>query len=248
MPIALIWMIWHPLHPHWSWLLAGFVSGMLHVAYGNLLQAGYAAGDMNLVYPLARGTGPLVTVLVAVLVLGDPTSALALVGVGLIVAGVLVISFGRRNPASPHRRRVGIAYGVATGVSIAAYTLWDAHSVTALAIPALPYFTLGLVWQSIGLSPGRAGPTAIDGPGRLRPVPARDPGRRRFVPSGVHLRAPGAHPGAGLGRRAGPRVEHRDRCAAVLAGPARAASGPAADRVGRRARRRGRPGAELTLD
>ena len=64
---------------------------------------------MNLVYPLARGTGPLVTVLVAVLVLGDPTSALALVGVGLVVAGVLVISFGRRNPASPHRRRVGIA-------------------------------------------------------------------------------------------------------------------------------------------
>ena len=156
-PIALIWMIWHPLHPHWSWLLAGFVSGMLHVAYGNLLQAGYAAGDMNLVYPLARGTGPLVTVLVAVLVLGDPTSALALVGVGLIVAGVLVISFGRRNPASPHRRRVGIAYGVATGVSIAAYTLWDAHSVTALAIPALPYFSLGLVWQSIGLTPGALG-------------------------------------------------------------------------------------------
>jgi drug/metabolite transporter (DMT)-like permease len=156
-PIALIWSIWHPIHPHWSWLLAGFVSGMLHVAYGNLLQTGYASGDMNLVYPLARGTGPLVTVLVAVLVFRDPTSALALTGVGLVVAGVLVISFGRRNPASPHRRRVGILYGVATGASIAAYTLWDAHAVTALSIPALPYFTLGLVWQSIGLTPGALG-------------------------------------------------------------------------------------------
>jgi drug/metabolite transporter (DMT)-like permease len=156
-PIALIWSIWHPLHPQWSWLAAGFLSGMLHVVYGNLLQAGYAAGDMNLVYPLARGTGPLVTVLVAVLVLGDPANALSLVGVALVVSGVLVISFGRHNPASPHRRRVGIAYGVATGASIAAYTLWDAHAVTALAIPALPYFTLGLVWQSLGLTPGAFG-------------------------------------------------------------------------------------------
>src|SRR6185437_13290415 len=114
-PITLVWSIWHPLHPHWSWVLAGFVSGMLHVAYGNLLQTGYASGDMNLVYPLARGTGPLLTVLVAVLVFRDPTSGLALTGVGLVVAGVLVISFGRRNPGSPHRRRLGILYGVATG-------------------------------------------------------------------------------------------------------------------------------------
>lgn len=157
LPITLVWSIWHPLHPHWSWLIAGFVSGMLHVAYGNLLQTGYASGDMNLVYPLARGTGPLVTVLVAVLVFRDPTSALALVGVALVVCGVLVISFGRRNPSSPHHRRLGILYGVATGASIAAYTLWDAHAVTVIGVPALPYFTLGLLWQSIGLTPGALG-------------------------------------------------------------------------------------------
>jgi drug/metabolite transporter (DMT)-like permease len=157
LPITLIWSIWHPLHPHWSWLLAGFVSGMLHVAYGNLLQTGYASGDMNLVYPLARGTGPLVTVLVAVLVFRDPTSAPALIGVGLVVAGVLVISFGGRSAADPHRRRLGILYGVATGASIAAYTLWDAHAVTAIGIPALPYFTMGLLWQSVGLTPGAVG-------------------------------------------------------------------------------------------
>jgi drug/metabolite transporter (DMT)-like permease len=156
-PITLVWVLWHPLHPHWSWLLAGFVSGMLHVAYGNLLQTGYASGDMNLVYPLARGTGPLLTVLVAVLVFRDPTSALALTGVALVVCGVLVISFGRRNPDSPYRRRVGILYGVATGASIAAYTLWDAHAVTTLAVPPLPYFTLGLLCQSLGLTPGAVG-------------------------------------------------------------------------------------------
>lgn len=153
-PVTAVWALWHPLHPSWTWLGAGFVSGMLHVAYGNLLQTGYASGDLNLVYPLARGTGPLLTVLVAVLVLRDPWTALGLSGVGLVVAGVLVISFGRRHPTSPHRRRVGIGYGVATGASIAAYTLWDAHAVTTLGIPALPYFTIGLVCQTVGLTPG----------------------------------------------------------------------------------------------
>jgi drug/metabolite transporter (DMT)-like permease len=152
-PITLVWSIWHPLHPTWTWLLAGFVSGMLHVAYGTLLQKGYAAGDMNLVYPLARGTGPLLTVLVAVLVFREHTTVLAMSGVALVVAGVLVISFGRRNPASPHRRRVGVGFGIATGASIAAYTLWDAHAVTTLGLPALPYFTVGLLCQWVGQTP-----------------------------------------------------------------------------------------------
>jgi drug/metabolite transporter (DMT)-like permease len=152
-PVTLVWSIWHPLHPTWTWLLAGFVSGMLHVAYGTLLQKGYAAGDMNLVYPLARGTGPLLTVLVAVLVFREHTTLLAMSGVALVVAGVLVISFGRRNPASPHRRRVGVGFGIATGASIAAYTLWDAHAVTTLGIPALPYFTVGLLCQWAGQTP-----------------------------------------------------------------------------------------------
>lgn len=152
-PITVVWSLWHPLHPSWTWVGAGFVSGMLHVAYGTLLQSGYSAGDMNLVYPLARGTGPALTVLVAVLVLGDPTSAEAVVGVALVVVGVLVISFGGRHASSAHRRRLGILYGVATGASIAAYTLWDAHAVTSLAIPPMPYFTLGVLFQWLGLTP-----------------------------------------------------------------------------------------------
>jgi drug/metabolite transporter (DMT)-like permease len=152
-PVTLGWWLWHPWHPSWTWAGAGLVSGLLHVAYGNLLQTGYAAGDLNLVYPLARGTGPLLTVLVAVLVLRQPTTVVAMVGVGLVVAGVLVISFGRRGSPDPHRRRLGVAYGVATGASIAAYTLWDAHAVTSLHIPAMPYFTMGLVCQTLGLTP-----------------------------------------------------------------------------------------------
>jgi drug/metabolite transporter (DMT)-like permease len=154
LPITLLWWVWHPLHPSWSWLGASFVSGMLHVAYGNLLQRGYSLGDMNLVYPLARGTGPLLTVLVAVLVLRQSTNAAVITGVALVVAGVLVISFGRAPPDRPRGRRAGVTYGVATGASIAAYTLWDAHAVTALAIPALPYFALSVSVQALGLTPG----------------------------------------------------------------------------------------------
>jgi drug/metabolite transporter (DMT)-like permease len=125
-PITLVWSIWHPLTPTWTWVGAGFVSGMLHVAYGNLLQRGYSRGDL-------------------------------IGGVALVVAGVLVISFGRAHPDHPEgpgRRRAGVTYGVATGASIAAYTLWDAHAVTTLGIPAMPYFTLGVVFQCLGLTPG----------------------------------------------------------------------------------------------
>jgi drug/metabolite transporter (DMT)-like permease len=71
----------------------------------------------------------------------------------------MVVAFGR-GAASPdpgahtaRRRRLGLVYGAATGATIAAYTLWDAHSVTALEVPALPYFTLGLVAQTIGVTP-----------------------------------------------------------------------------------------------
>lgn len=54
-----------------AWLGAAAVSSGLHVVYQLALQRGYAEGDLNLVYPLARGSGPLITFLVAVTLLGE---------------------------------------------------------------------------------------------------------------------------------------------------------------------------------
>jgi drug/metabolite transporter (DMT)-like permease len=133
-------------HPQWTWLLAAVVTAVLHVCYGMVLQRGYAVGDLSVVYPLARGTGPLLSVLVAVLFLGEHPGWLGLLGALLVVVGVLVIGTGKATPA-------GVLYGVLTGAVIAAYTLWDAHSVTTLAVPPLIYFGAGSIGESLLLLP-----------------------------------------------------------------------------------------------
>jgi drug/metabolite transporter (DMT)-like permease len=120
------------------------VSAALHVVYQLVLQRGYGEGDLNLVYPLARGSGPLLTFVVAVAVLDERPGVLAAVGVGTVVAGVLLISLVGRRVL---HRTSGVLWGLATGATIASYTLWDSHSVTGLGVPPVPYFALGLVLQ-----------------------------------------------------------------------------------------------------
>src|SRR5262245_8249731 len=67
-------------------LLAG--TGLLHLAYYLLLDRGYRAGDMSLVYPLARGTGPLLALVGAVLLLGERPHVVAVVGAALVAVGI----------------------------------------------------------------------------------------------------------------------------------------------------------------
>ncbi|HET7481029.1 MAG TPA: DMT family transporter [Rubrobacteraceae bacterium] len=111
-------------------------SGVLHLGYFVLLQRGYATGDLSLVYPLARGTGPLLATAAAIALLGERPSALALCGVALIAVGVFLLT---REPGSVRGAGFGRAaiYGLLTGGFIAAYTLWDKHAVSALLIPPL---------------------------------------------------------------------------------------------------------------
>lgn len=72
-----------------------------------------------------------------------------------MIAGVLAISTGAPagKDTSPARRRAGIGYGVLTGVMIAGYTLWDAYSVTTLAVPPLVHFGFGALLQCLLLAP-----------------------------------------------------------------------------------------------
>ena len=142
-PVAVVWGVASGERPAWGWLGAAVVSAGLHIVYQVVLQRGYAEGDLNLVYPLARGSGPLLTFVVAVTVLGERPGAVAGAGVGAVVAGVLLISLGR----GPAPARTGVAWGLATGVTIAAYTVWDNHAVTGLQVPPVPYFVLSIVAQ-----------------------------------------------------------------------------------------------------
>lgn len=124
-----------PLHVG---LLGVVVSAALHLAYFVLLQRGYAVGDMSVVYPLARGTGPLLALAIAVLLLDERPGPTGVAGGLLVVCGVFVISSGSGDARSGAPRQLaGIGFGLLTGSMIALYTVWDAYAVTALALSPL---------------------------------------------------------------------------------------------------------------
>ncbi|HET6500387.1 MAG TPA: DMT family transporter [Amycolatopsis sp.] len=151
-PVAAVALLVEPWRPQWSWVLAALVTAVCHVLYGVVLQRGYQVGDLSVVYPVARGSGPLLSVFAAVVLLGERPGVWGLLGALLVVTGVLIIGTG---PGAKDRRarRAGYGYGLLTGATIAAYTLWDDHSVNALAVPPLVYFGAGVLLQSLMLAP-----------------------------------------------------------------------------------------------
>jgi drug/metabolite transporter (DMT)-like permease len=127
-------------------------SGILQLAYFLLLQRGYRLGDVSIVYPLARGTGPLLSVVFAIVLFAERPSATGLAGAALVIVGVVVV--GLAGARTKLRNNLpGIAYGSLIGVTIAAYTLWDANSVVNLRMPTLGYFWVSIIVQLVAFAP-----------------------------------------------------------------------------------------------
>jgi drug/metabolite transporter (DMT)-like permease len=135
-PLALGVILLQGPHLGPAQLVFMFGSGALHLGYFVVLQRGYAVGDLSLVYPLARGTGPLLASVGAVVLLGERPGVVAVSGILLITLGVLLLT---REPGSFRGPGLGmgVIYGLLTGGFIAAYTLWDKQAVSALLIPPL---------------------------------------------------------------------------------------------------------------
>lgn len=102
-------------------------SALLHVVYNFLLLQSYRVGEFNQVYPLARGTSPLVVAAVAVTLVGEHLAPPQLAGVVVVSAGLtsLVLVGGRPRP----EHRAALVAAVATGFAIAAYTVLDGVGV-----------------------------------------------------------------------------------------------------------------------
>ncbi|HEY2642675.1 MAG TPA: EamA family transporter [Galbitalea sp.] len=133
-------------------LLLAVGSGILQLAYFLTLQRGYRLGDVSIVYPLARGSGPLLTVVFAIILFGERPTPLELAGAGVVIIGVVVIGFaGGMGKVSANR--VGILYGLLVGVTIAGYTLWDANAVVQQGLPTFGYFWVTLLVQLIAFAP-----------------------------------------------------------------------------------------------
>lgn len=119
-------------------------SAILHLAYFLMLQQGYRIGDLSLVYPLARGTGPMLSTLTAIVIFGERPGPIALGGAVLIGVGTFVLSGDGARTATADSRRA-VAFALLTGAIIASYTLWDKHAVSGLGIPPLFFnWALGL--------------------------------------------------------------------------------------------------------
>jgi drug/metabolite transporter (DMT)-like permease len=112
-------------------------SGALHALYFVLLQRAYGTGDLSVVYPLARGTGPLLSATAAIAFLGERPSLLALAGAALIVAAVFSL-IRRSEGLGPANTGHGMLFAVLTGAATAGYTLWDKHAVGAAALARAP--------------------------------------------------------------------------------------------------------------
>lgn len=127
-------------------------SSVIHVGYFFLLLRGYRAGDLSLVYPVARGTGPLLAAAGAMLWLGEPPTVGSVAGALLVAGAVFILSATPRREGE-RSAAPGIAYGLAIGVTIAAYTLWDGTAVKRLAITPLVFYWGGEVCRTVLLAP-----------------------------------------------------------------------------------------------
>jgi len=122
-------------HPHTDViaLLSIFGSALLHIAYFLVLQRGYSWGDLSLVYPLARGTGPLLSTSAAIGFLGERPTPTALLGILFIGVGVFIL-IGDPRKFLYSNARTAVIYGMLTGTLIAAYTLWDKYAVSQFQV------------------------------------------------------------------------------------------------------------------
>ena len=150
----------------WPAVAAIAVGSAGSLGYYVLLQKAYAVGDLSVVYPVARGTGPLLLVGAGVLLLGERPGVVGLFGAALVVAGVFVVGTGSaRSQAAPvtqgePRRlalRADVGLGLAAGVLIAACNLWDARTVAVLAVSPVLLEWVFNISRVVVLGPGVLG-------------------------------------------------------------------------------------------
>lgn len=153
-PVAL-WMIIYQGHAI-TGMGTLFIVGTagIHLFYFLFLQAAYRAGDLSYVYPLARGIGPTLAIVGAVVILHERPSPLVVTGLLLVVSGVGLLtvrgSSGTGEETSSFRATL---FGVTTGVLIAIYTVWDKYAVHQLGVPPLVLEAFAGLGISLMLAP-----------------------------------------------------------------------------------------------
>jgi drug/metabolite transporter (DMT)-like permease len=141
-------VLWLPLAAG-QWLHSGYgfrlvhlwpilASGAVHTAYFILLDRGYRYGDLSIVYPLARATGPVLTIVAAIFFLGERPGPVGLVGALLVVLGAYLLTGNPLRLFSRDRPK-GAGFALLTGLTIALYTVIDKIAVSHYLIPPIVF-------------------------------------------------------------------------------------------------------------
>ena len=147
--------------PRWGraeWLLL-VASALLHTLYYIVLLRGYRKADLTVVYPLARGSGPLLSSLAAIVLLGEQVTALGFLGIAGVIFGVFLVAGGpglwRVSHDAQHALRVrkGMAYGLLSGAFIAGYTVVDGYAVKFLLMSPILLDYVGNLLRMVVLAP-----------------------------------------------------------------------------------------------
>ena len=126
-------------------------SSVLHTVYFMLLQRGYRHGDLSLVYPLARSTGPVISVVFAVLFLGEALTIQNVVGGGIIIFGIFFLTGGFKKRAK--NMSLSVAYGLIVGFFIGSYTAWDAYVVSVMMVSPVLLDYASNIFRSVFMLP-----------------------------------------------------------------------------------------------
>ena len=118
-----------------GWMEAAFILGsaLIHIAYALTLQKGYKIGDFSLVYPVARGTGPMIVAIAAVFIYDEHLTTLGTIGVVFIIGSIFVIT-GGFQAIRDAKTLVPLLYGLLIGLFISGYTLLDKGAVSVMLI------------------------------------------------------------------------------------------------------------------
>lgn len=151
-PLALVFLYLNKIDFKPVFILFILGSVILHSIYFILLNKGYSVGNLSIIYPLARGTGPLFSTIIAIIFLKENASVAAILGILLIICGIITIT-GNPSLVFKAGKDKSLTFAFLCGISIASYTIFDKIAVSAIMLPPLILDWLSNLGRAILLTP-----------------------------------------------------------------------------------------------
>ncbi|MBD8006197.1 EamA family transporter [Bacillus norwichensis] len=136
LPFVIGFFFINEIHLGWMEFVFIFGSAIVHMAYALTLQKGYRVGDLSIVYPLARGSAPMLIAIAAFFLFEEKLSIIGVMGISFIVLSIFILT-GDLRRFKQNNSGKAVFYGLLTGLLISFYTLLDKGAVSFILISPL---------------------------------------------------------------------------------------------------------------